>query len=223
MPTRILHNDASLIAGTDHASTWRKQPDSAFYESDTSFSQTSGTFSNGGITSVDFYNNTPNSILVESHMHIAISNGDSSNTITLAGIANLIAKMTVYVNNIEIFKVNSVNNCALMEQLQQIKDAKDPDDYAEIFNSVQGRTASSTTTYTVTAASGTRSIVVDMNRITGNMLSGLDNRAGNCDQDRDPVAHRQLRARCILIHACGCKRQCIQLLNVDQLLRAKQV
>ena len=47
MPTRILHNDASLIAGTDHASTWRKQPDSAFYESDTSFSQTSGTFSNG--------------------------------------------------------------------------------------------------------------------------------------------------------------------------------
>ena len=146
MPTRILHNDASLIAGTDHASTWRKQPDSAFYESDTSFSQTSGTFSNGGITSVDFYNNTPNSILVESHMHIAISNGDSSNTITLAGIANLIAKMTVYVNNIEIFKVNSGNNCALMEQLQQIKDAQDTDDYIEIFNSVQGRTASSTAT-----------------------------------------------------------------------------
>ena len=178
MPTRILHNDASLIAGTDHASTWRKQPDSAFYESDTSFSQTSGTFSNGGITSVDFYNNTPNSILVESHMHIAISNGDSSNTITLAGIANLIAKMTVYVNNIEIFKVNSVNNCALMEQLQQIKDAQDTDDYIEIFNSVQGRTASSTTTHTVTAASGTRTIVLDMNRIMGNMLTGLDNRAG---------------------------------------------
>ena len=178
MPTRILHNDASLIAGTDHASTWRKQPDSAFYESDTSFSQTSGTFSNGGITSVDFYNNTPNSILVESHMHIAITNGDSSNTITLAGIANLIAKMTVYVNNIEIFKVNSVNNCALMEQLQQIKDAQDTDDYVEIFNSVQGRTASSTTTYDAIAASGTRTIVVDMNRIMGNMLSGLDNRAG---------------------------------------------
>ena len=62
-------------------------------------------------------------------MHIALTNGDSSNTIQLAGIANLIAKMTVYVNNIEIFKVNSVNNCALMEQLQQIKDADTQDEY----------------------------------------------------------------------------------------------
>ena len=54
MPTKLLHNDASLISGQDHATNWKKQPDSAFYESDTSFSQTSGTFSNGGITSVDF-------------------------------------------------------------------------------------------------------------------------------------------------------------------------
>ena len=178
MPTKLLHNDASLIAGTDHASTWKKRPDSAFYESDTSFSQTSGTFSNGGITSVDFYNNTPNAILVESHMHIAITNGDSSNTIQLAGIANLIAKLTVYVNNVEIFRINSVNNCALMEQLQQLKDADGAHDFVEIFNSTQGRTAVSTTVYTTTAASGSRTMVVDMNRIMGNMLSGLDNRAG---------------------------------------------
>ena len=117
MPTILLHNDASLISGQDHATNWKKQPDSAFYESDTSFSLTSGTFSNGGITSVDFYNNTPNAVLVESHMHISITNGDGSNLIALDSITALIAKMTVYVNNIEIFKVNSTNNARMIEKL----------------------------------------------------------------------------------------------------------
>ena len=115
MPTKLLHNDASLISGQDHATNWKKQPESAFYESDTSFSQTSGTFSNGGITSVDFYNNTPNSVLVESHLHINVSNPDASNAITLESVAALIAKMTVYVNNIEIFKVNSTNNVVMIK------------------------------------------------------------------------------------------------------------
>ena len=115
MPTKLLHNDASLISGQDHATNWKKQPESAFYESDTSFSQTSGTFSNGGITSVDFYNNTPNAVLVESHLHINVSNGDASNAITLESVAALIAKMTVYVNNIEIFKVNSTNNVVMIK------------------------------------------------------------------------------------------------------------
>ena len=60
--------------------------------------------------------------------------------------------MTVYVNNIEIFKVNSVNNCALMEQLQQIIDADTQDGYIEIFNEVQGRTAASSASVFTTIA-----------------------------------------------------------------------
>ena len=218
MPTKLLHNDASLIAGTDHASTWKKQPDSAFYESDTSFSQTSGTFSNGGITSVDFYNNTPNSILVESHMHIAITNGDSSNTIQLAGIANLIAKLTVYVNNVEIFKINSVNNCALMEQLQQLKDADGAHDFVEIFNNTRSHGSKHDCLY-------------NHGRIwLSNNGRGHEPNHGECalrtgqpggeDQDRNPVAHRQLSPRRVLIHACGCRLKRIQLLNLDQLLHA---
>ena len=39
MPTNLLHADASLISGQDHSTVWKKSPDSAFFESDTSFSQ----------------------------------------------------------------------------------------------------------------------------------------------------------------------------------------
>ena len=92
MPTKLLHNDASLISGQDHATNWKKQPESAFYESDTSFSQTSGTFSNGGITSVDFYNNTPNAVLVESHLHINVANNGTSNASVLESTAALLRK-----------------------------------------------------------------------------------------------------------------------------------
>ena len=178
MPTKLLHNDASLISGQDHATNWKKQPESAFYESDTSFSQTSGTFSNGGITSVDFYNNTPNAVLVESHLHINVSNNDASNAISLESVAALIAKMTVYVNNIEIFKVNSTNNVVMIKKLQLLKEAENFTDYIELHNAMTGRIEASTTIYSSLAASTSGTVIVDMNALMGDMLSGLDNRAG---------------------------------------------
>ena len=77
MSTKILHTDSSLISGQDHATVWKKSPDRAFYESDSSFVQSSGNFQNGGITRCDWYNSIPNSLLVDTHMHITIKNNDA--------------------------------------------------------------------------------------------------------------------------------------------------
>ncbi len=84
MPTNLPHTDASLISGQDHSTVCKKSPDSAFLDSDTSFSQISGNFQNGGTTRCDWYNSIGNILLVATHMHITIKNNDSSNTVLRA-------------------------------------------------------------------------------------------------------------------------------------------
>ena len=124
MPTTLLHTDASLISGQDHATVWKRSPDSAFFESDTSFTQNAGNFQNGGITRCAWYNSIQNSLLVDTHMHITVKNNDSSNDVTLLSVASLIAKLIVYINNVEVCKTNNVNNCFILEQLEMMKQAK---------------------------------------------------------------------------------------------------
>ena len=144
MPTKLLQSDASLISGQDHATVWKKSPESAFFESDTSFTQISGSFANGGITRCDWYNSIPNSLLVDTHMHIRVTNvtsGAGAADMTLLSVASLISKLVVYINNVEVCKINNVNNCFILEQLQMLKDSGNKNEYDEQFKSQQGRTA----------------------------------------------------------------------------------
>ena len=180
MPTTLLHTDASLISGQDHATVWKRSPDSAFFESDTSFTQIAGNFQNGGTTRCGWYNSIQNSLLVDTHMHITVKNNDSSNDVTLLSVASLIAKLIVYINNVEVCKINNVNNCFILEQLEMMKQAKDKDEYHELFHGQQGRVAPSANVFTVIAKATSVTIIVDMNKMLGGLFNGLDNRAQKC-------------------------------------------
>ena len=180
MPTKLLHTDASLISGQDHSTTWKKSPDSAFFESDTSFTQIAGSFQNGGITRCDWYNSIPNSLLVDTHMHITITNSDALNTVQLLSVASLISKLVVYINNIEVCKINNVNNCFILEQLQMMKDSSTADDYHELFKGQEGRVAAVAASHSTIAAASSVTCIVDMNKMLGYLFNGLDNRAQKC-------------------------------------------
>ena len=176
MPTKLLHSDASLISGQDHATVWKKSPESAFFESDTSFTQISGSFANGGITRCDWYNAT-NGLLVDTHMHISMTNvtsGGGAATMTLLSVASLISKLVVYINNVEVCKINNVNNCFILEQLQMLKDASNKDEYDEQFKSQQGRTAAAAAIHATIASTASATLIVDMNKMLGDLLNGLD-------------------------------------------------
>ncbi len=61
-------------------------------------------------------------------MHTTEKNNDSSNDVTLLSAASLIAKLIVYINNIEVCKIHNVHNCFILEQLEMVKQAKDKDE-----------------------------------------------------------------------------------------------
>ena len=86
--------------------------------------------------------------------------------------------MTVYVNNIEIFKVKSTNNVVMIKKSQLLKEAETFTDYVELHNAMTGRTEDSNNNYESLAAGASGTAIVDMNALMGDMLSGLDNRAG---------------------------------------------
>ncbi len=46
------------------------------------------------------------------------------NSVDLLSVASLISKMVVYINNVEVCKINIVNNCFILEQLQMMKDSE---------------------------------------------------------------------------------------------------
>ena len=67
-------------------------------------------------------------------MHITVKNIDTSNDVTLLSVASLTSKLIVYINNVEVCKINNVNNCFILEQLEMMKQAKDKDEYHELFH-----------------------------------------------------------------------------------------
>ena len=170
MPTKLLHSDASLISGQDHSTVWKKSPESAFFESDTSLTQISRSFANGGITRCDWYNSIPSSLLVDTHMHISMTNvtsGGGAADMVLLSVASLISKLVVYINNVEVCKINNVNNCFILEQLQMLKDSSNKDEYHEQFVSQQGRTSAAAAIHNTIASTASATLIVDMNKMLG--------------------------------------------------------
>ena len=61
-----------------------------------------------------------------------------------------------------------------------MKQAKDKDEYHELFHGQQGMTAKSANVFTVIAHATSVTIIVDMHKMLGGLFNGLDKRAQKC-------------------------------------------
>merc|ERR1711959_823191 len=157
---KSIQNDGSLNAGSDGYIEIKKDVNATYYETDTSFS-TFGTFKNQIITRADIYNSINNAILTNCDMHIVISNSGSNN-ITFESVARLIQKLTLFINNVEVLKINNVDNCALLEQLQRLRSARTPEEFTRLIKRAQGRTAASSNLPNTIASGASVTAVVDL-------------------------------------------------------------
>lgn len=174
MPHQTIDSDTSLIIGTDGLKHLKKEAPVSYYENEVTGTLTSGDFANGNIIRWDFFNSIANGALVESNLHMRVKN-NGADDILLSTLASLIGKLVLYINNVEVMRINSSDNCGFMEMLKQIKDAKSELSLNRLKNRNQGRTATGGGSFHTSIAAGASvTLKLNLNELLNDLLLGID-------------------------------------------------
>jgi len=173
MPHQKINSDSSLLVGSDGIRDLKKEIAVAYYENETTSSQTTGLYANGNVLRWDWFNSVPNSALVESNLHMTVKNGGADN-IELFSLASLIAKMTIFINNVEVMKIQNSDVSEFLNQLSELKRTSTLDEFIIARNRNQGRTAANPASFVEIAAASSRNMTLNLNDLLNNMFYGLD-------------------------------------------------
>lgn len=173
MPHQIINSDTSLIIGSDALKHIKREVPATYMETESTSSQTTGSFQSGNVLRWDWFNSNKNAVAVSTILHMNIAN-TGANPILLVGIASLIAKCIVYANNVEVLRINSPDNCQFLEQLGEIRRAKTDFGLQRIKNSKQGRTAGSANFHQTINNGANADFTCDLNDLFNDLFLGID-------------------------------------------------